>query len=89
VPACEDDQLIRLRAALHEYATLDDRVPEEVLLRIIRDAVVRPTSELPLILQQHVPGTEMYRLYRVPSNQLTKAEEALLQTVDDFRTRSL
>jgi hypothetical protein len=53
----------------------------------IRDAVVRPTSELPLVLQQHVPGTEMYRLFRTPSNRLTKTEETLIQTMDDFRTK--
>jgi hypothetical protein len=83
----DEEQLLRLKAALHEYATIDDRVPEKVLLRIIRDAIVQPTSELPLVLQQHVPGTEMHRLSRIPSNQLTETEAALLETVDDFRTR--
>lgn len=83
----DQEQLLRLKAALHEYAHLDDRVPEKLLLRIIRDAVVRPTPELPLILQQHMPGTEMYRLYRTPSSRLTEAEEALMQTADDFRSR--
>lgn len=81
-----DEQLVRLKAALKEYAVLDDRVPEDVLLRIIRDAVVKPTSKLPLILQCHVPGTRMYRIYRTRTCDLTPEEQRLYESVDDFRS---
>jgi hypothetical protein len=84
----DQEQLFRLKIALAEYASIDDRVPEKKLLQIIRDAVVRPTSELPLILLQKVPGTELYRINRIPSCKMTEAEKALAEQVDDFRTEN-
>jgi hypothetical protein len=75
-----------LRAVIAEYLRIDDRVPEDKLLDIIIDALQKPTVELPLILQIHIPGTRAYKLHRTPSNELTEDDEKFNASIDDFRT---
>lgn len=78
-----------LRAVIHEYLIPDDRLDEDKLLELLIDAVTRPTSEQPLVIQQQIEGTRAYRLYRTKSSALDEDDQRFLAEVDDFRTRNL
>ena len=78
-----------LRAVMHEYLIIDERIPKDKLLDLLIDAVIRPTNAQPLVLQQHIEGTRAHKLYRTKSSDLTEDDQRFLDSVDDFRTRDL
>lgn len=78
-----------LRAVAKEYLILDERLPEDKILDMLIDAVTKPTSDQPIVLQQHIKGTRAYKLYRTPTNEMTEDDRRFLDGVDDFRMRDL
>ena len=83
------DAKTNLRAVIAEYLTLDDRLPENKILELLIDAVTRPTSEQPLVVQLHIKGTRANKLYQTPPNAFTEDDRRFYAAVDDFRTKDL
>ena len=83
------DAKANLRAIIAEYFTADDRIPEDKLLDLVIDAVTKPTSEQPLIVQLYIEGTRAYKLYRTLHSAFTEDDRRFYSAIDDFRTREL
>lgn len=78
-----------LRAVIAEYLVLDDRVTEDKILKLLIDAVTKPTSEQALVVQLHIKGTRANKLYRTPENKFTEDDRRFYEGIDDFRARNL
>jgi hypothetical protein len=78
-----------LRAVLAEYFIPDDRVPADKILELLIDAVTKPTSEQPLVVQLHIEGTRANKLYKTPPSAFTEDDRHFYAGVDDFRTEDL
>lgn len=78
-----------LRAVIAEYLILDERLPEDKILELLIDAVTKPTSDQPLVVQLHIKGTRANKLYQTPPNAFTEDDRRFYEGVDDFRTKDL
>lgn len=76
-----------LRAVIAEFLVLDESVSEDKILELLIDAVTKPTSAQPLVVQLHITGTRANKLYKTPSNAFTEDDRHFYAGVDDFRTR--
>jgi hypothetical protein len=83
------DAKTNLRAVIAEYLVLDERLSEDKILELRIDAVTKPTSEQPLVVQLHIKGTRTNKLYQTPSNVFTEDDRRFYEAVDDFRTKDL
>jgi hypothetical protein len=78
-----------LRAVITEYLVVDNRISEDKLLELLIDAVTKPTTDQPLVVQLHIEGTRANKLYLTPSNAFTEDDRRFYEDVDDFRTGDL
>ena len=81
------DAETNLRAVIAEYLVIDERVPEAKILELLIEAVTKPASAQPLVVQLHIKGTRANKLYQTPPNAFTEDDRRFYAAVNDFRTR--